>query len=142
MVEVELQLDLSEVSSNTLKKGGGLSKNTSLEVAFSQASMLSANNVNVSPLTLCLHDERNARKNCEVNSWRLVCEQPLTSIFPCVDSIHFILSALKARLPKLQHPNTEGCAATVHSHVYSRGVCRLGGKIIIGGIERAQDEMD
>ena len=47
-----------------------------------------------------------------------------------------------SRLPKLQHPNTEGCEATVHSHLHLRGVGRLGGKSIIGGIERAQDEMD
>ena len=47
-----------------------------------------------------------------------------------------------ARLHKLQHPNTEGCEATVHSHLHLRGVGRLGGKSIIGGIERAQDEMD
>ena len=56
--------------------------------------MFSTNNVYVSPRTLCLLDERNVRKNCEVKTWRLVSEQPLTSIFPCVDSIHFILSAL------------------------------------------------
>ena len=30
---------------------------TSLQAAFSQASMLNANNVSVSPRTLCLHDE-------------------------------------------------------------------------------------
>ena len=52
--------------------------------------------MSVSPRTLCLHDERNARKNCEVKTLRLVCEQPLTSIFPCVDSTHFILSALNS----------------------------------------------
>ena len=39
---------------------------TSLEAAFSQASMLSANIVSVSPRTLCLHDGRNARMNYEV----------------------------------------------------------------------------
>ena len=69
-----------------------------LEGAFTtQASVLNANNVSVSLRTLCLHDERNnARKNCKVNTQRLVCEQSLTSIFPCVDSILFILSALNS----------------------------------------------
>ena len=70
--------------------------NTSLVTAFSQASSILSANVSVSPRTLCLQDERNARKNCEVKSLRLVFEQPLTSIFPCVDSIHFILSALNS----------------------------------------------
>ena len=60
-----------------------------------ERSMLNAN-VSVPPRTLCLHDERNARKNCEVKTSRLVCEQPLTSTFPCVDSIRFILSALNS----------------------------------------------
>ena len=45
-------------------------------------------------------------------------------------------------LPKLQHPNTEGCEATVHSRLYLRGVGTLGGKSFIGGVEPAQDEMD
>ena len=85
---------------------------TSLEAAFSQASMLSAN-VSVSSRTLCLHDERNARNNCEVKTWRLVCEQPLTSIFPCVDSIHLILSALNSA-----HNSPPECVS------FGRSLCR------------------
>ena len=40
---------------------------SSLEAAFSQASLLSAN-VSVSPRTISLHDERNARKNYKVKT--------------------------------------------------------------------------
>ena len=84
----------SDCPSYNIRTQRGTKRQCTLTYIY-EGSMLKAN-VPVSPRTLCLHDERNARKNCEVKTKRLVCKQPLRSIFPCVDSIRFILSVLNS----------------------------------------------
>ena len=85
----------SDCPSYNIRTQRGVKRQCTLTYIFYERSTLNAN-VSVSPRTLCLHDERNARKNCEVKTSRLVYEQPLTSIFPCADSIRFIVSALNS----------------------------------------------
>ena len=99
---------------------------TSLEeAAFSQASTLSAN-VSVSPRTLCLHDERNARKNCEVklsvwfanNRWQVF-------FLLLIQSISFWARSIP---PMIHHPSLPVSRQrewwwTVTSHVSVFGCC-------------------